>query len=141
MRPQVRLVEKEDDIQVKVATLLRRYGVKGLLWWHTPNGGNRSFYTGQQLKQFGVRPGVPDILVLLPREPHALTAFLELKTARGVLSDHQKMFRDEARAAGCLWEMARSAAEAREILLGWGAITPERRSAFAITPPTLEARL
>ncbi|CAN7306552.1 VRR-NUC domain-containing protein [Phenylobacterium sp. LjRoot164] len=89
----------------------------GLLWFHAPNGaGNRGVKLGAILKSMGVRAGVPDITIVLPTG-HA--AFIELKTATGSLSKEQREFRDQAKAAGAFWCMARSLDEVADQLHAW----------------------
>ena len=53
----------EDALHRQVARLL---DAVGWLWWHTPNGGRRDRIAAARLSGLGVRPGVPDILILEP---------------------------------------------------------------------------
>ena len=54
-----------------------------------PNGGKRDRITAARLKAEGVRAGVPDIFLPVAREPwHGL--YIELKTRRGRVTEHQK---------------------------------------------------
>jgi len=50
----------EYEEQVKLAEYL---DMKGYLWCHVPNGGNRDVRTGAKMKRQGVKPGVPDVLI------------------------------------------------------------------------------
>jgi hypothetical protein len=50
----------ENDLQRAVAKVL---DASGLVWQHTPNGGNRSARTGALMKAMGAKPGVPDVLI------------------------------------------------------------------------------
>lgn len=91
-----------------------------LLFFHTPNSsGNRGARLGGILKSMGVKPGVPDIFILLPTG-HA--AFVELKASKGSLSPAQKAFRDQAQAFGALWAECRSLTEIADTLDRW--LTP-----------------
>lgn len=47
-------------------TLADWLNVHRLLWLHVPNEGKRSEVTGRRLKQIGLAPGAPDVLVLEP---------------------------------------------------------------------------
>ena len=53
----------EDDLQRAVAKLLDGLG---WLWFHPPNGGRRGKVQAARLKAMGVKPGVPDVLILEP---------------------------------------------------------------------------
>ena len=48
------------------------------LLWHTPNGGKRSKIEAARFKAMGVRAGVPDLLLAVPRGGHH-ALFIELK--------------------------------------------------------------
>jgi hypothetical protein len=56
-----------------------------------PNGGRRDKITGAILKREGVKAGVPDIIVV---RDGGSVAFIEVKTAKGRLSNSQTEFRD-----------------------------------------------
>jgi len=38
--------------------------LKGVVFYHCPNGGNRDAVTGAKLKKAGVKEGVPDLIIL-----------------------------------------------------------------------------
>lgn len=59
---------------------------KGYRWFHVPNGGYRNQIQGAKFKRQGVKKGIPDIVVPVPRKPyHGL--IIELKRVNGVASD------------------------------------------------------
>jgi hypothetical protein len=65
----------EDCVQRTVCQHLRIRGARGLLWWHTPNGGKRRPIEAAIMKSLGVRAGVADLILV-----HAGRMFaLELK--------------------------------------------------------------
>jgi hypothetical protein len=70
----------EYDEQVKLAQYL---DMKGYLWCHVPNGGNRNAITGAKLKRQGVKKGVPDVLIFISNGGIAI----ELKRKNGKPSD------------------------------------------------------
>ncbi len=65
-----------------------------------PNGGLRDKITASRLKQTGVKPGVPDVMLPLPWGSYA-GLFLELKKLRkGVVSEDQRKYHTELRSRG-----------------------------------------
>lgn len=70
------------------------------LLYHVPNGGKRNRATAARLKAEGVKPGVPDICLPVPRgDYHGL--YIELKRIQGgTTSDDQKDWLDVLRRQG-----------------------------------------
>ena len=68
-----------------------------LTFFHVPNGGRRSKTEGGIFKAMGVKPGVADLVILLPG---GRTAFIEIKAGKGRLSPAQKAFRNTAEVLG-----------------------------------------
>lgn len=90
-----------------------------------PNGEKRHISVASRLKAEGVRRGTPDIFVCLPG---GRIAWLEMKAAKGRLSEDQIAFRDRVLALGHLWEMASSVDEALQHLTTWDALKPAYRT-------------
>lgn len=109
----------EHRFQVSLVKTLRQHS-RVATWHSIPNGGYRHLHTAVKLKAEGARPGVPDLLFILP--PNGRVAYLELKTLKGTLSDAQKDFGACARADGALWESAKTIDEAYGILVAWGVL-------------------
>lgn len=92
----------------------------GLLY-AIPNGGARSKATAGRLKAEGVRAGVPDVCLPLPRGAHA-ALYIELKRpaeagrAAGRVSPEQRRWRDTLTAAGNLVLIAYGWLEARRFI-------------------------
>ena len=85
------LIPHEDQLQIALSDWLHIVR-PNCIWWHTPNGGRRSKREAGRFRSMGVMPGVPDLtFVGMPKCP---IAFIELKTARGRLSDDQNAFAD-----------------------------------------------
>ncbi len=81
----------------------RKYPELELLF-HVPNGEARDPRTAAKLKWLGVRPGVPDLLLPVPRGPYAGLA-LEMKRRKsGRASDAQERFLGLLKASG--WHAA-----------------------------------
>lgn len=58
---------------------------------HIPNGGKRDAREAARFKQMGVKAGVPDIFLPVPRGGyHGL--YIEMKAPRGKLSDNQRQW-------------------------------------------------
>lgn len=58
--------------------------LRNLLWWHTPNGGSRNRIEAAKLRRMGVKPGVPDFIILTPpKKLGASHVALELKALDG----------------------------------------------------------
>lgn len=78
--------------------------------WHNPNGGDRHKAVAAKLKAEGVRKGVPDYTVAVPRNGyHGM--FLELKRVKGgVVSDDQRKMMEALTAQG-FWCIVGNGAE------------------------------
>lgn len=111
----------EQDLHAFTADLLRLKAAANVVWFHVPNGEYRSKRTAGKLKRMGVRPGVSDIELVLP--PHGRSAFLELKFGRNGLSEAQKVFREQAEAAGALFAVATTPESVEFVLREWGALS------------------
>lgn len=83
----------ESQEQQKLITWWRlachHYAVPECLLFAVPNGGMRSVKTAVRLKAEGVRAGIPDMMLAVPRAGHN-GLFIELKQGKGRLSLAQK---------------------------------------------------
>lgn len=78
----------------------RRTGIAESLLFAIPNGGRRDAVTGARLKAEGVRAGVPDMFLAVPRK-NAPGLFLELKKQKGGrVSGNQKNVHEALTDAG-----------------------------------------
>ncbi len=69
------------------------------LIFHIPNGGKRNAREASRFKRMGVKAGVPDLFLPVPRGGcHGL--FIELKAPRGRLSDYQCGWLESLKASG-----------------------------------------
>ena len=101
----------------RVRLSVRGYPVLELLF-SVPNGGYRNAITAKILQAEGVRPGVPDLLLPVPRPPYCGLA-IEMKSARGRLGNSQKWWRDHLIEVGWQWCLCRSSSEAWDALMGY----------------------
>lgn len=114
-RPSLETIS-EIELQTAVVKLLHAYARPGVCWWHTPNGELRDGKTGARLKQIGVRPGVPDLAIVVDGRFHAI----ELKTEAGRMSSAQRVFAEELERAGGVFHVARGLDRAVKILKAIG---------------------
>jgi hypothetical protein len=84
--------QTESQIQKDcVAWFRRRYESIEPLFFSVANGGARNAWTAKIMKDEGVRAGVADLILLIPR--HGFAGLLvEMKTPDGKQSDSQKEF-------------------------------------------------
>jgi hypothetical protein len=67
----------EAKLQIQVIELLEKTACRGVVYWHTPNGGKRHIREDVKLKSMGTRSGVCDLILSMPSGE---MAFLELKS-------------------------------------------------------------
>lgn len=68
---------------------------------HCPNGGSRKTGEAKRLKAQGVKPGVPDLHLPIPKGAYA-GLYIEMKFNTGTLEDVQKEWIKAMKAAGPL---------------------------------------
>jgi len=93
-----------------------------LIWYAVPNGGLRNPVVAAKLKAAGVLPGVPDLHFVLD---DGKSAYLELKSSKGRLSEEQVGFGVKVMALGHRWAMARDLDEAIKIFKAWNILKKE----------------
>jgi hypothetical protein len=83
-------LDLEGDLQ---RALVRALDAAGILFFHCPNGGHRSAREGAKLKALGVKPGVPDLIIITRcewmRRADVPGCVLELKAPKGRVSPEQ----------------------------------------------------
>lgn len=83
------------------------------LLFAVPNGGSRNKLEAINLKRQGVKSGVADVLLLIPKGGFA-SLCLEFKTKTGKQSPEQKEFQKQAEKCGSKYVIVRSVKEAIE---------------------------
>src|SRR5512139_1200800 len=86
----------EEQIHKQVVAELRVRAKPDVVFWHTPNDAKRTPGNANRLKAMGMVPGVPDLILCRNGE----TFFLEIKSAKGRLSDNQEHFHARLAATG-----------------------------------------
>ena len=85
------------------------------LLYHIPNGGSRHPKEAANLKRQGVKAGVPDLCLPVPRLPyHGL--YIELKDGNNKATDHQKKWLADLRAQGYAAEVCYGWQKAAEVI-------------------------
>lgn len=110
----------EAAIQKACVELLAVFEAQGkLLFFSVPNGAwlagddRQRAMLANSFKKQGMRPGVPDLCIVLPR---GRMAFAELKSDTGRLSGNQEYWRDRLRHHGHDWWLVRSLDDLRRFL-------------------------
>ena len=104
---QKHLIEWSEWMQVRFPELR--------LLFHIPNGGKRSEVEAAHLKMQGVKRGVPDLFLPVARQGyHGL--FIEMKTAKGVVSPFQREWLNDLADQGYYATVCRGADEAKKVI-------------------------
>lgn len=105
------------------AHLYSRYPETKYLLFAIPNGGHRHIAVARSMKAEGVKRGVPDIFLALPRG-HYHGLFIELKRTRGGrLTPHQRDFMDIAVRNDYMCAVCHGCAEAQQTIIDYLAET------------------
>lgn len=107
----------------------------GAVWFAVPNGGARNVIVARKLRAEGVKPGVADIIVVWKGRAIGI----ELKTAKGRQSSHQKEWAEAFTLAGGVYHVCRSVEAVADILITIG--LPLRARFSAIRAETGETLL
>ena len=93
--------------------------------YHIPNGGHRNKIVAARLRREGVRPGVPDICLPVPKNGyHGL--YIEMKSAKGRLEKHQKEWIERLGKNGYLAVVCHGFEDAKDLILTYlqGTMSP-----------------
>lgn len=87
------------------------------LMYHVPNGGSRNMIEAHNLRKQGVRRGVPDICLPVPRGGYG-SLYIEMKrTKGGRLSEEQREYITALNRFGCKAVVCRGFEEARKAII------------------------
>lgn len=104
---------EEADIQSEFFSQVKLFfpRIPDKLLFAVPNGGSRNKLEAINLKRQGVKPGVSDVILLIPKGGFA-SLCLEFKTKTGKQSDEQKEFQKQAEMCGSKYVIVRSVKDA-----------------------------
>ncbi len=107
------LNHEEADIQSEFFAQAKIFfpSIPEKLLFAVPNGGSRNKLEAINLKRQGVKSGVADVLLLIPKGGFA-SLCLEFKTKTGKQSPEQKEFQKQAEKCGSKYVIVRSVKEA-----------------------------
>ena len=111
-------------------------------WWTTFPAGGGGKARGGKLKAMGLKAGVPDILILHRRPSCHRVLWLELKAAKGTLSDSQALFlraMHPFHSTGLGAAVARSLEDVEAILRDFGVKPRATVAMFAKKTPATNA--
>jgi hypothetical protein len=111
----------ETQIHISVVDHLRARGKPGIVWWHTPNEGNRDKRERSKLAAMGLQVGIPDLMLI----HQGKTFGLELKKSAGRTSPEQKAMLAALERAGVFTGVAFGIDAALNMLEAWGLISPD----------------
>ena len=104
---------EEADIQADFFSKLNLFfpTLPDKLVFSVPNGGSRDPREAKNMKRQGVKSGVADVILLIPKKGYA-SLCIEFKTEKGKQSDEQKEFQRQAEMCGNKYVVVRSVATA-----------------------------
>lgn len=105
----------QQNLVLWAAETAKRIPELGLLF-SIPNGGYRNLKTASLMKKEGLKPGVPDLFLAVPRGNYC-GFFIEMKKAGGRLSETQKKWITELRKQGYAAACFHNDVSAREAIL------------------------
>lgn len=104
---------EEGDIQADFFDKVKLFfpNLPEKLLFAVPNGGSRHKIEAANMKRQGVKSGVSDVILLIPKKGFA-SLLLEFKTQSGQQSDEQKEFQRQAEMCGSKYVIVRSVKDA-----------------------------
>lgn len=98
----------EDQLQISCVTWFD-YQYHSISWalFHVPNGGTRNSIEAAKFKAMGVRSGVPDLLLLIPRGGYHYLA-MELKCGKNRQTESQRKYQEHVESNGGRYVVIRS---------------------------------
>lgn len=112
-KPKRQISHEESDIQTEFFRNIKLFfpTLPDKLLFAVPNGGSRHKAEAKRMKGEGIKSGVADVILLVPKKGFA-SLCLEFKTKTGSQSREQKEFQKQAEMCGNKYVVVRSASEA-----------------------------
>ncbi|MDR2917833.1 MAG: VRR-NUC domain-containing protein [Tannerella sp.] len=85
------------------------------LLYAVPNGGSRNKIEAANLKRQGVKAGVSDVILQIPKKGYA-SLCMEFKTPKGKQSDEQKEYQRQVEMVGNKYVIVRSVSQAIKVM-------------------------
>jgi len=119
VKPRRAPAKRPEEALQKLVVQFLRVASPATVFFHVPNQrGTRKRFEQELLKALGVRPGVADLVFVLPE---GRVGFIELKAPEnGRQSAEQSAFEEDVRALGAPYLICRSLAEVEGALKAWG---------------------
>lgn len=104
---------EEADIQSEFFSQVKLFfpRIPDKLLFAVPNGGSRNKIEAANLKRQGVKSGIADVILLIPKSGFA-SLCMEFKTKSGKQSSEQKEFQKQAEMCGSKYIIVRSVKQA-----------------------------
>lgn len=94
------------------------------LLYHVPNGGSRNQLEAANLKRQGVKAGVPDLVLPVPRQQfHGL--YVEMKWGKNTTTEKQDWWLEQLRQQGYKTAVCWSAEEAMDVIANYMGIAAQ----------------
>lgn len=94
------------------------------LLYHVPNGGSRNQLEAANLKRQGVKAGVPDLVLPVPRQQfHGL--YVEMKWGKNTTTEKQDWWLEQLRQQGYETAVCWSAEEAMDVIANYMGIAAQ----------------
>lgn len=108
---------EEDDIQAEFFRTVPLFlpNIPEKLLFAVPNGGRRDKLEAVRLKRQGVKRGVADVILQIPKNGYGCLC-MEFKTDSGDQSEEQKEFQKQAESVGNKYVVVRSAMQAIDVM-------------------------
>lgn len=121
-KPTKKREQKEQAAQILVVEwFARRYPELDLIFFHIPNGVHVGAFRGKMLKKQGVKAGIPDLFLSVPKFCedsgeiyHGL--YIEMKAQDGKVRPHQKKTHELLRDKNYMVEVCYSFTQARIVI-------------------------